>query len=159
MSSKYKIRLYWFLCCLALPSMVLAEKQTAVEKLTPTESVIPMLLGLAGILLLIFFLAILIKKVTGLNIVSNSITVLESQSLGAKEKLVIVEIQKQQYVLGVTAHSINKICQLQEKIEKKKTVMSFDKVMQQFLQPIKTTKIRAESALDADNKKANCEVK
>ena len=127
MDKKYRFRLSSFFCCSVYSSTLLAEKDLAIEKLTPVESLMPMLLGLGGTLLLIFLLAILIKKITGLNIVSKNIKVLESQNLGAKEKLVIVEIQNQQYVLGVTPHSINQICQLQDKIEQKQSVMSFDK--------------------------------
>jgi flagellar protein FliO/FliZ len=104
-------------------------------KVTPLESLLPMLFGLISILAVIFLLAILVKKVTGLNIISSNIKVLESQSLGAKEKLVIVEIQEQQYVLGVTAQSINQICQLKNRIEKRQSSVPFDKIMKQFLKP------------------------
>ena len=104
-------------------------------QITPIESLLPMLLGLSAILFVIFILALLMKKVTGLNVISNNIKVIESQSLGAKEKLVIVEIQGQQHVLGVTAHSINQICQLQQNIEKKPPMIPFDRMMKQFLKP------------------------
>ncbi len=119
-------------------SSAFSEKVSATQS-TPIESLLPMLLGLAGILAIIFILAFLLKKVTGLNIVSNHIKIIESQSLGAKEKLVIVEIQQQQYVLGVTAHSINQICELKNKIHKKPPMMPFDKIMKQFLSPEKKT--------------------
>jgi flagellar protein FliO/FliZ len=110
--------------------------ERANNQLTPAQSLMPMLLGLVGILVVIFLLALLIKKVTGLNLVSQNIKVIESQSLGAKEKLVIVEIQNQQYLLGVTSQAINQICQLETKIEKPESKVSFDKMMQQFLNPL-----------------------
>ena len=48
----------------------------------------------------------------------------------------IVEIQGQQYVLGVTASSINKICDLKNNIKKNNAAMPFDKVMKKFLRPV-----------------------
>lgn len=111
------------------------ELDKKINNLTPADSVLPMLLGLIGVLAIIVILALLLKKITGLNPASGHIKMIDSTRLGAKEKLVIVEIQQQQYVLGVTAHSISTVCQLQQPIVKKAPSMSFDKMMKQFLQP------------------------
>ena len=155
--------MYFYLLVISFSSYVSAAEKIETIKVTPIDSLKPMLLGLGGILLLIFILAMLIKKVTGLNIVSNNIKVIESQSLGAKEKLVIVEIQQQQYVIGVTAHSINQICQLQEKIVKQQPSLSFDKIMKQFIQPNKNsdnraTDIKAKFNLGSKTNSTDCEV-
>lgn len=139
LKSKIFIGLSIFIINLPLfAAEIITNEKSAAAKITPFESLLPMLFGLSGVLLVIVILALLIKKVTGLNIISNNIKVIESQSLGAKEKLVIVEIQQQQYVLGVTAHSINQICRLQKNIEKKPGFMPFDKIMTQFMLPKKT---------------------
>jgi len=141
----------------AFSAEVISNEKSAVTKITPVESLLPMLFGLLSILAIIFLLAILVKKVTGLNIVSNNIKVIESQSLGAKEKLVIVEIQEQQFVLGVTAHAINQICQLQSKIEKKPSALPFDKIMKQFLQP-NTNQLKNRNS-KTNKQSHSCEVK
>ncbi|MGX5201414.1 flagellar biosynthetic protein FliO [Aliikangiella sp. IMCC44632] len=117
------------------------QAQESIEKNTlsvsPANNISSMLVGLFLVLVVIFFLAFLLKRFTSLNIVSNNIKVIESQSIGSKEKLVIVEIQDKQLVLGVTAHSINKVCELENKIEKKAVKMPFEKVMQQLMNPQK----------------------
>ena len=122
---------------LATPEILAANAalDKKIENLTPADSVMPMLLGLVAVLVIIVLLALLLKKVTGLNLASSHIKLIDSTRLGTKEKLVIVEIQQQQYVLGVTAHSINTVCELQQPIVKKAPSMSFDKMMKQFLQP------------------------
>jgi flagellar protein FliO/FliZ len=162
MIEKMRLHILVSLFCLSHSFTVSAaelatNKNLDAAKMTPVESLLPMLLGLIVILFVIFVLAILVKKVTGLNIVSSNIKVIESQSLGAKEKLVIVEIQQQQYVLGVTAHSINQICQLQNRIEKKSSVLPFDKIMKQFLQP--NTSKKVEDVIAKNGHKKSIEVK
>lgn len=124
---------------------VFSEEKVPTPSVSIEDSILPMFLGLAGIICLIVILASIMKKLTGLNVVSNNINIIESQNIGTKEKLVIVEIQNQQYVLGVTAHSINQICQLTEPVVKKDPMPSFDNVMQKFLSPQKTTAEKKQS--------------
>ncbi len=114
-------------------TLLASEKTTVIYN--PDANILSMLLGLSGVLIIIFGLAFLLKKFTGLNLVSNHIKVIESQNLGTKEKLVIVEIQEKQYVLGVTPNNINHVCTLDEKIQKADSKMSFDKIMQQLINP------------------------
>ncbi len=96
------------------------------------DKMLPMLAGLVGVLAVIFLLAFIFKKVTSLNVVSKNISIVESQNIGAKEKLVVVEIQDEQYLLGVTSHQISPICELREPIIKTKPELSFDKLMEKI---------------------------
>ncbi|WP_168204210.1 flagellar biosynthetic protein FliO [Aliikangiella coralliicola] len=121
--------------CLSFALPVQAADKSTSNAVTPVESLLPMLMGLGGILLVIFILAFLLKKFNSFNMVSNHIRVIDSQNLGTKEKLVIVDIQGEQYVLGVTPNNINQICQLEQPIEKKPAKISFDKLMKQLLHP------------------------
>lgn len=114
------------------PSLVAAESIAKVQP-TPAQSLLPMLGGLAAVLVLIFILATMLKKLSNLNLTSNHIKVIESQPLGAKEKLVIVEIQNKQIVLGVTPHSIQPVTELDTPLEKKNDGFSFDVLMKQLI--------------------------
>lgn len=110
-----------------------AVQEIASDNLTPQQSLLPMIGGLLSVLAIIFVLAILLKKITALKLVSKHINVIESQHLGAKEKLVIVEIQNKQYVLGVTAHTINTICELSKVIDKPQKNIGFDQLLKQLV--------------------------
>ncbi|WP_444994690.1 flagellar biosynthetic protein FliO [Aliikangiella sp. IMCC44359] len=136
---KLNNKINFFLSVFLLFSTKLAYSAERVlpKNITPQENIVSMLLGLSGILIVIFLLALLIKKFTSFNLISKNIKVIETQSLGAKEKLVIVDIQNKQYVLGVTPHTINSICELEKKIEKQTPNLSFDNVMKQLLNPTK----------------------
>lgn len=135
---KNKVNFFLSLFLLFSAKVAYSAEQVLPKNITPQESVLSMLLGLSGILIVIFLLALLIKKFTSFNLISKNIKVIETQNLGAKEKLVIVDIQNKQYVLGVTPHTINPICELEKTIEKKQaTSLSFDNVMKQLLNPTK----------------------
>lgn len=114
------------------PSLVAAESIASVQP-TPAQSLLPMLGGLAAVLVLIFVLATMLKKLSNFNLTSNHIKVIESQPLGTKEKLVIVEIQNKQIVLGVTPHSIQPVTELDTPLEKKTDSFSFDVLMKQLI--------------------------
>ncbi|WOT06258.1 flagellar biosynthetic protein FliO [Shewanella youngdeokensis] len=73
--------------------------------------------GLIVVLLLIFLLAYLVKR---LNLVPSNQGVLKTLAvtpLGQKEKLVLVEVDGQQYLLGVTPHNINLVDKLAIPVE------------------------------------------
>ena len=80
--------------------------------LTPMDSVLPMLLGLASILLVIFVLAFLFKKFTNFGLTSKNIKVVETHPIGAREKLMIVQVRGQEFLIGVTRNSINQLGEL-----------------------------------------------
>ncbi|MCF6194943.1 MAG: flagellar biosynthetic protein FliO [Kangiellaceae bacterium] len=89
-----------------------AEKNKPVITMDPIDSIVPMLGGLVAILLVIFFLAYLFKKFSGFNIASQNIRVLETQLIGHKEKILIVEVHQQQFLIGVTSHTISQLGEL-----------------------------------------------
>ncbi|WP_299005660.1 flagellar biosynthetic protein FliO [uncultured Shewanella sp.] len=80
-------------------------------------SLASMLGGLVVVLLIIFFLAYLVKR---FNLAPNSnsaIKTIATSPLGQKEKLMIVEVEGRQYLLGVTPHQVNLIDKLETPIE------------------------------------------
>jgi len=78
-----------------------------------------MLLALLFIMLVIFAIAWVAKK---LNLTPNNaehFKLVSSMSLGGRERIVIIEVQGQQHAIGVTNQSVNHLFQLEQKIEQK----------------------------------------
>jgi len=90
-----------------------AEKKEITAIMSPIDSIIPMLSGLVVILVVIFGLAYLFKKFSGFNIASQNIRVLETQIIGHKEKIMIIKVRRQQFLIGVTAQSISQLGELE----------------------------------------------
>ncbi|MEZ9199350.1 flagellar biosynthetic protein FliO [Shewanella sp. 10N.286.54.B9] len=91
-----------------------AEKSAAPSSVATLASMVG---GLIVVLLLIFALAYMVKR---LNLVPSSQGVLKTLAvtpLGQKEKLVLVEVDGQQYLLGVTPHQVNLVDKLSEPVE------------------------------------------
>ena len=88
-----------------------------VKALTPVESLMPMLFGLGVILLIIFGLAFIFRKFSNFGLSGKNIQVLETQMIGAKEKLVIVQVQEQQFLIGVTGQTISQLGELKTLIK------------------------------------------
>ncbi|WP_407695998.1 flagellar biosynthetic protein FliO [Shewanella cyperi] len=88
------------------PASTAAETQAPASNLAPLAS---MLGGLILVLLLIFVLAYLLRR---LNLVPGSGSLMKTLAvtpLGQKEKLVLVDVGGEQYLLGVTPSSVNLI--------------------------------------------------
>ena len=88
-----------------------------------------MLGGLIVVIALIFLLAYIVKR---LNLVPSQNAVIKTIAMtqvGQKEKLMVVEINQQQYLLGVTPHQINLLDKLAQPIEESNH--SFAKNLQQ----------------------------
>ena len=82
---------------------------TKSETVSNVASLANMIGGLMVVLAIIFVLAYVVRK---LNLVPSSNSVIKTiavSSLGQREKVVLVEVQGQQYLLGVTSHQINLI--------------------------------------------------
>ncbi len=83
---------------------------------SPSESLLPMLTGLLVILAVIFILASVFKRFSNFGLGSNNIKVIESQVIGNKEKLMIVQVQQQQFLIGVTGHTISQLGELNQTV-------------------------------------------
>nr|WP_257982794.1 flagellar biosynthetic protein FliO [Shewanella sp. GutDb-MelDb] len=94
-----------------------AEKSAAPSSVATLASMVG---GLIVVLLLIFALAYMVKR---LNLVPSNQGVLKTIAvtpLGQKEKLVLVEVDGQQYLLGVTPHQVNLVDKLTTPVEQPK---------------------------------------
>jgi flagellar biosynthetic protein FliP len=82
-----------------------------------------MILSLLAVLLMIVVVAWILKKLqVGTSSVVNGLKVVTSLNLGAKERLIVVQVGKKQLLLGVTAQQINLLETLAEPIEIKSVV-------------------------------------
>lgn len=94
-----------------------ADVTTSVNNASTVSTLANMLGGLIVVVALIFLLAYIVKK---LNLVPNQNAIIKTIAMtqvGQKEKLIIVEINQQQYLLGVTSQQINLIDKLTNPIE------------------------------------------
>lgn len=99
---------------LLFPSMVVAS---GINDLMSASSIWKMLLSLAFVIALIplsLFAMKKIQKVQG-KFGNTPIQIVNVQALGAKEKLVVIEVDQQKLLLGVTGQSISLIKTLSEK--------------------------------------------
>lgn len=117
---------------LTLPFAFQSLAQEAVTKASPAainEQTIPqvgkhvagsnldvasMLLSLLAVLILIVVAASLLKKFHLSPQLGKDLKVITSLHLGPKERLVVVEVNKKQLLLGVTAHNISVLQELEE---------------------------------------------
>ncbi|WP_227006709.1 flagellar biosynthetic protein FliO [Shewanella donghaensis] len=95
-------------------SVVVVDKAPEASNIAALSS---MMGGLIVVIVIIFVLAYIVKK---LNLVQSNQGVIKTiavTSLGQKEKLVVVELEGQQYLLGVTSQQINLIEKLDSSVE------------------------------------------
>jgi len=150
-----KIKLTLFFSGMFCTNNLFASEES--KLLTPVDSLLPMLSGLLVILAVIFVLAFLFKKFSNFGLASKNIKIMESQIVGNKEKLMIVQVQNQQFLIGVTSHVISPLGELTEAITEQKSKKetenksggivantSFSKIISQLInstsQPILSTK-------------------
>jgi len=110
-------------------TMLLSNAAVAIEDTTTSQIVSSsnntsyvstlanMLGGLIVVIALIFLLAYIVKR---LNLVPSQnalIKTIAMTQVGQKEKLMVIEINQQQYLLGVTPHQINLLDKLTQPIE------------------------------------------
>jgi len=103
-----------FACILIFPGLLFAS---GINDLMTASSIWKMLLSLAFVIALIPLSILAMKKLQKVQgkLGNAPIKILNVQALGAKEKLVVIEVDQQKLLLGVTAQSISLIKTLSEK--------------------------------------------
>jgi len=84
--------------------------------------VVSMLLSLLAVLALIIFAASLLKKFQLGPIANKDLRIITSLHISAKERLVVVEVDNKQLLLGVTGHNISLIKELEKPITSGQTM-------------------------------------
>ncbi|MDX1726404.1 MAG: flagellar biosynthetic protein FliO [Pseudoalteromonas tetraodonis] len=91
----------------------------ATDAATPTTDIVSMVLSLGMVVVLILVLAFFVKKLNP-NLTNNDeFKVIRSLPLGSRERLMVVEIDNAQHLLGVTPHSINYLHKLETPLTEK----------------------------------------
>ncbi|WP_409423631.1 MULTISPECIES: flagellar biosynthetic protein FliO [unclassified Pseudoalteromonas] len=91
----------------------------ATDAATPTTDIISMVMSLGVVVVLILVLAFFVKKLNP-NLTNNDeFKVIRSLPLGSRERLMVVEIDNAQHLLGVTPHSINYLHKLENPLTEK----------------------------------------
>lgn len=96
------------------------------------SSIPTLLIGLVVMLALIYVLAGVAKKTNFMQMKSSGMKVLSVLPLSGREKIMLIEVGKQQLVIGVTAHNINLIQSLDEPIDM--PVQDFKQTFGKFMQ-------------------------
>lgn len=97
----------------------LANSVFPVSDSTAPGGLLSMALSLVAVLVLILVLAYFVKKLNP-NLVNNDeFKVVRSLTLGSRERLMIIEIDNAQHLLGVTPHSINYLHKLETPLTEK----------------------------------------
>lgn len=91
----------------------------ATDAATPTTDIVSMVLSLGMVVVLILVLAFFVKMLNP-NLTNNDeFKVIRSLPLGSRERLMVVEIDNAQHLLGVTPHSINYLHKLETPLTEK----------------------------------------
>lgn len=92
-----------------------------------------MALSLAIVVAIVLTLGWTFKKLTLRLPGSRHMKIISTMPLGPKERLLVVEMQGKQRVLGVTAHSINFLFELENSLPEEKLASDFHTQFQSFL--------------------------
>ncbi len=114
--SSFKSMLLWLILVLPMVSAAgetLASKETVAS--SPAEYVVKTIVSLGLVIAAIVFVAWMAKKINRFNgIESGQIKVISSLSIGAKEKILLIEVGNEQILIGATSGKITPLLQLKE---------------------------------------------
>lgn len=84
---------------------------------TQTPDILRMITSLVIVLGVIFFLAFIVKRLKITPTSQKNIRSVASLSIGPKERIVVVEVNNEQFMVGVTSHNVNLLHKLEKPIE------------------------------------------
>ncbi len=163
--------IYQFIAIFYVGSALATEVKVAdslkAELLTPKpigSSVWQMALGLVAVLVVIFLLAWLMRRVTGLQNTRGHIKIISAINVGTRERAVLIEVAGEQLLLGVAAGRVNLLHKISTPIPAAKTAavsaekskLDFSSSLQNAVEKLKQTSINsAENSTDISTNKTN----
>lgn len=111
------------------------------------NSIWQMALGLLMVLAVIFLLAWLMRRVTGIQGSRQHIKILSAINVGSRERAVLVEVGGEQLLLGVASGQVNLLHKLTHPIENNDRAADFSSSLQKAAE-----KLKKESVKPRDNK-------
>lgn len=135
---------YWLMLCAVLPVSAIAQVATqgsaqaeaATQPLRQSANLPGLgqiVISLALVISAIVVLALLYKKLQLKMPGSKHFKVVATLPVGQKERLLVVEIQGKQRVIGVTPHSVNFLFELENPLPEEKLASDFHTQLQSFL--------------------------
>lgn len=94
---------------------LLAQNEVAKARVEPmsAEYVVKTIIGMIVVIGIIVALAWLVRRMGRMNgLLSGEIKIVSSLSLGTREKLVLVQVGEEQFLLGATPQQINRIARI-----------------------------------------------
>ncbi|MBF7072379.1 flagellar biosynthetic protein FliO [Glaciecola sp. MH2013] len=113
--------LFLFLFC----SVVSAEASASnPQTLQNPTSILSIFLSLLLVIAIIFAFAFIARRFNVTQAGNGQMKVVASMSAGAKEKIMVIDVGGEQFLLGVTAHNINQLGKLDKPLESSKSILS-----------------------------------
>lgn len=109
-----------FIASLSLPA--------AATTLTEPPDFLRMLMSLIIVLAVIFLLAFIVKKLKITPHSQKHLRTVAQLSVGTKERVVVVEVNGEQFMLGVTSNNVNLLHKLEQPIEKTQSSESTERM-------------------------------
>jgi flagellar protein FliO/FliZ len=109
----YKIGAYILLLFLFC-SVVNAEASASTpQTLQNPSSILSIFLSLLLVVVIIFALAFIARRFNVTQAGNGQLKVVASMAAGAKEKIMVVDVGGEQFLIGITAHNINQLAKLE----------------------------------------------
>jgi flagellar protein FliO/FliZ len=106
--------LFLFLFC----SVVNAEASASTpQTLQNPSSILSIFLSLLLVVAIIFALAFIARRFNVTQAGNGQLKVVASMAAGAKEKIMVVDVGGEQFLIGITAHNINQLGKLDNPLE------------------------------------------
>jgi flagellar protein FliO/FliZ len=116
--------LFLFLFC----SVVNAEASASTpQTLQNPTSILSIFLSLMLVVAIILALAFVARRFNVTQAGNGQLKVVASMNAGAKEKIMVIDVAGEQFLLGVTAHNINQLGKLENPIVSKTTTVAGNK--------------------------------
>ncbi|WP_304635245.1 flagellar biosynthetic protein FliO [Pseudoalteromonas sp.] len=96
-----------------------SASSTVFPTASPTADLLSMVMSLLLVLVVIVVLAFFVKKLNPNLANSEEFKVVRSLPLGSRERLMVIEIDNAQHLIGVTPHSINYLHKLETPLKEK----------------------------------------
>ncbi|MFT4731614.1 MAG: flagellar protein FliO/FliZ [Gammaproteobacteria bacterium] len=113
--------LFLFLFC----SVVNAEASASTpQTLQNPSSILSIFLSLLLVVAIIFALAFIARRFNVTQAGNGQLKVVASMAAGAKEKIMVVDVGGEQFLIGITAHNINQLGKLENPLQTASTAKS-----------------------------------
>lgn len=131
--SKSSSKALWAVLPGVLSGTAIAQTSSAAP-VTSASSWVPVLLSLLLVIGVIFALAFLVRRFTGLHSSHGQIRSVASLMVGTRERIAVIQVGKEQHLIGVTPHNINHLAKLDEPLTDIATNDKFKSKLAGFMQ-------------------------